>query len=352
MHSTEDIKETSLGKIINFFNQKADENQSIFEDFVLTELSFERFYEKMSFYGQKNNRLCYLPLIDKKKQKATFVCPEDIYLRSHKHYNFTKEKSVDIRIKKISFGKDGKMQIHIKSIRENGISELEIKKRKIKKYANEKGYYQRHKKTLPSFVEKIAIITTKTGNTSTDIINQVGSKNDSIKLYTCDSDGKSIAHILQTVINTKKFQLAVLFRGGNEDQYMIEFSHTEVLDVIAHSPIPIATAIGHESDKPIVQSIADLYFDTPSSFAKEIKNHNTQFLNSVLQSSKITNESFYDILSQVKNRVASLKQNIASDFVLLKAEESNKRQKNINLLLILAIISIFVFAAIYLTYNN
>lgn len=337
----------SLKTIADFFNSKANEYGAMFNDMVMLELSFERFYSNMKFYGKSGQKVCYLQVIDRNGYKATVVCPQELYESSHKRYNFNAGKSIDIRLKSVSVGRDGRLQLTIKSIRENGISELELTKRKIIEYCEHKGYFSRSKKMLPSVISKIALLTTKTGNTASDIIEQIGLKTECVELYQCDSNGHSIANAIEMLSKQGLHQLIVLFRGGNEDQHMIEFSRIEVLDAIVNSHIPVASAIGHEADKPIVQSIADVGFDTPSSFAKEIAKHNMYFSTNVNNRMESIKNSFNRIVTDAIEKNSRTSASLMNTFGMLELLRRNKKQNRIMLISAFVIVVIAITIAIF-----
>jgi len=46
----------------------------------------------------------------------------------------------------------------------------------------------------------------------------------------------------------------------------------ELLDAVARSPVPVAVALGHASDRPVLDEVADSSFPTPTAFGAWVKN--------------------------------------------------------------------------------
>jgi len=346
-------EKTTLQNIINVFSQKALDISKIFSDLVLLDLSFTQSISNLKFYNDWSNpdctgKICYFNLTDGSKE-ASFICPEDIFIKSNRSYEFSLKKSVDVRIDKMTIGNNGKITIRIKSIREHGISANELVKRKITEYCKKNNFFDMRNMEMPIFVSNIALLTTNTGNTASDIMKQSGLRKEHMKLFTCNSDGVSIANALKAIINSKKYQLVCLFRGGNEDKFMINFSMIPVLNEVVASPIPIASAIGHQVDKPIIQAVVDMGFDTPSSFARAVRENNLLLKSTIKEQLKSICKNTSFSLKKQKDMVISIRKGIDLDIsVLIEKEKNRKKTKQIvNLVLIIIVIAIAFLITVF-----
>lgn len=298
------IPSTSIEDILDAFAPHLADISKRFKNFQIINLSFVNPINTLRRYGN----VYYLNLMDTQKHKFTAVCNADLFDKSRYDYDLSGKTSVNIGIDSLKLDNSGKLSIVINSIVKYGVSAREAKKQKIIKYCKENNYYQRTKKIMPSYVSKIAMITTSSGNTESDILNQIGLRSSNMSVIKCRSDEKDIASALRGVVNSGQYQIAVLFRGGNEDEHMLKFSATCVIDEIVKSPIPVASAIGHESDHSIVDDIVDIEFSTPSSFAKGIYAHNNMFIENLKALGKSVDENGISCLKVVwKNNKSSNK---------------------------------------------
>jgi exodeoxyribonuclease VII large subunit len=67
------------------------------------------------------------------------------------------------------------------------------------------------------------------------------------------------------------FDAVVLVRGGGPAADLISLDHEEVARRVAKMPIPVFTAVGHESDRTLVDAVASRAFGTPSKAIAHIR---------------------------------------------------------------------------------
>ena len=58
--------------------------------------------------------------------------------------------------------------------------------------------------------------------------------------------------------------VVVLARGGGDATALLPWSDEELCRAVAACPVPVVSAIGHESDRPLCDEVADLRCGTPS----------------------------------------------------------------------------------------
>lgn len=61
---------------------------------------------------------------------------------------------------------------------------------------------------------------------------------------------------------------AVVIRGGGADRIRDTFNAPEVLRALAGCPLPVAAAVGHESDFTEFDRLSDMHFPTPTAFGR------------------------------------------------------------------------------------
>jgi exodeoxyribonuclease VII large subunit len=74
----------------------------------------------------------------------------------------------------------------------------------------------------------------------------------------------SIVEALETVVGRPGVEVVILARGGGDGPSLLPWSSEEVCRAVAACRAPVVSAIGHESDRPLCDEVADLRCGTPS----------------------------------------------------------------------------------------
>ena len=151
------------------------------------------------------------------------------------------------------------------------------------------------KKELPPYPKKIAVVTSPDGAVIQDIINVLDRRSPFFNLVVVPTlvQGDKAAAQISIAINKasklKNIGLIILARGGGSIEDLWAFNSEEVARAITKCPIPIISAIGHETDFTIADFVADLRAPTPS-IAAEIVSQSYSELNE-------TFDNYYDYLT-------------------------------------------------------
>ncbi|MBP1925421.1 exodeoxyribonuclease VII large subunit [Sedimentibacter acidaminivorans] len=169
----------------------------------------------------------------------------------------------------------GSYQIIVKSIERIGmgkiLQDLELLKGKLKA----KGMFEKNK-PLPLYPENIGIITSKTGAAIKDILKTFESvkANIEITIYNALVQGDNSKQYI--IDGIKKFNednvvdVILISRGGGSFEDLNIFNDINIAEEAFKSNIPIVTGIGHESDRTLIDYVADVYCHTPTAAAERI----------------------------------------------------------------------------------
>ncbi len=145
----------------------------------------------------------------------------------------------------------------------------------LKKRLNEAGLFlETHKKPLPSFPQKIGIITSSTGAAVRDVLHILKRRFSAIPIiiYPAQVQGERAASQLIEAIEIanerKECEVLILTRGGGSLEDLWCFNNEKLAYAIFNSEIPIVTGIGHEVDFTIADFVADCRAPTPSAAAE------------------------------------------------------------------------------------
>jgi exodeoxyribonuclease VII large subunit len=81
---------------------------------------------------------------------------------------------------------------------------------------------------------------------------------------------QSIVEALGRLVRRPGVDIVVLARGGGDSTALLPWSDEELCRAVAACPVPVVSAIGHESDRPLCDEVADLRCGTPSIAAHEV----------------------------------------------------------------------------------
>ena len=173
------------------------------------------------------------------------------------------------------YERGGSYSLNVRDIRIAGEGELAVRFEKLKKKLETAGYFDReHKKDIPAFPEKVAVITSDTGAAVRDILKIIKNRNDftDILIYPVLVQGPDAAEDIASAIydineNHRDVDTIITGRGGGSMEELWAFNEEMVAEAIYRSQIPVISAVGHETDFTIADFVADLRAETPTAAA-------------------------------------------------------------------------------------
>ena len=178
------------------------------------------------------------------------------------------------------YGPQGRLQMYIDRLEPVGEGALEIKFRQLCEQLRGLGYFaDDRKRPMPTFPQHIAVVTSASGAALQDVINTARGRWGGIRLSLVDvlvqgaSAAPDIARAIEALGRQHEslgLDAIILTRGGGSLEDLWAFNERIVADAVYNSPIPIAAAIGHETDTTIAELVADLRCSTPTQAAARI----------------------------------------------------------------------------------
>ncbi|MBQ2064298.1 MAG: exodeoxyribonuclease VII large subunit [Firmicutes bacterium] len=174
-----------------------------------------------------------------------------------------------------------------------GEGDLAIAFAKLKKKLAEEGLFdQAHKKPIPVFPSHVGVITASTGAAIRDIVRIITDRNEyvDIHLFPVSVQGPSAPMEIAAAIDRAGrhypwLDVLIVGRGGGSEEDLAAFSQEIVARSIYTCPIPIISAVGHESDIAISDFVADVRAATPTD-AANIAVPDTHLLRETLETYK------------------------------------------------------------------
>ncbi len=173
------------------------------------------------------------------------------------------------------FPRDGAYQLYCNSISPEGIGDLQLAFEQLKAKLSEEGLFDvSHKKPLPAFPDRIAIITSSAGAAVHDMIRILGHRWPMSKVVLLPVRVQGVEappEIVGAIRYANEFNVADLIitgRGGGSMEDLWAFNDERVARAIYESRIPVISAVGHEPDVTISDYVADRRASTPSNAAE------------------------------------------------------------------------------------
>ncbi len=172
------------------------------------------------------------------------------------------------------YERDGKYQLYARAIQLDGAGALYEKYEKLKRELEERGMFAaQYKQPIPGYIRRLGVVTAATGAAVRDIINIAGRRNPYVQiiLYPAIVQGEAApASIVNGIHAMERMNVDTMIvgRGGGSIEDLWAFNEEVVAQAIFDCPIPIISAVGHETDTTIADFVADLRAPTPSAAAE------------------------------------------------------------------------------------
>jgi len=210
------------------------------------------------------------------------------------------------------FPRDGAYQLYCTGIIPEGAGDLQVAFDQLKAKLSEEGLFDRaHKKPLPKFPDRIAIITSSAGAAVHDMIRILGARwpLSTVVLLPVRVQGtEAPAEIAGAIRYSNEFNVAdviITGRGGGSIEDLWAFNDERVARAIYASEIPVISAVGHEPDVTISDYVADMRASTPSNAAEIAvpdRNDIIEYLENLEIRSSVT----------LRKRIGNLKERLSS----------------------------------------
>ncbi len=171
--------------------------------------------------------------------------------------------------------RDGAYQLNCTALMPEGMGDLQVAYEQMKAKLSAEGLFDpAHKKPLPPFPGRIAIITSSAGAAIHDMIRILDHRWPMTKVILLPVRVQGVeapAEIAGAIRYANAFQIADLIitgRGGGSLEDLWAFNDERVARAIYASVIPVISAVGHEPDVTISDYVADRRASTPSNAAE------------------------------------------------------------------------------------
>lgn len=145
------------------------------------------------------------------------------------------------------------------------------------------------KRPLPRFARRLALITSATGAAVQDVLSVLARRFPMLEVDVLpvpvqgQGAAAEITSMLQRAGQCERYDVVVLARGGGSLEDLWTFNDEALARAIFASPVPVISAIGHETDFSLSDFVADLRAPTPSVAAEMLVPERNELLATITQ---------------------------------------------------------------------
>jgi exodeoxyribonuclease VII large subunit len=170
----------------------------------------------------------------------------------------------------------GEYQLIVDVLEPQGAGALQLAFEQLKKKLSAEGLFDStRKRSLPKLPRRIGIVTSPSGAVLRDMIHIWARRFPGLHIRVFPAQVQGEGSVEQICAGLQYFsrpwaEVVIVARGGGSLEDLWSFNEERVARAVAASPIPVISAIGHETDFTICDFVADYRAPTPSAAAEVV----------------------------------------------------------------------------------
>lgn len=210
------------------------------------------------------------------------------------------------------YGPQGSYQFYAQTMEPAGLGALYERLRQLQeKLAKEGLFNQEHKKPIPAFPDRIAVVTSASGAVIHDIMVTANRRFPyaEIDLFPAKVQGDDAADSIvkslrQIAENSDKYDVVIIGRGGGSLEDLWPFNEEKVVRQIYEMQMPVISSVGHETDTTLADLVADARAATPTAAAEYAT---PNLVEVVTQINQLRNRLFASVQAIIRNKREQVK---------------------------------------------
>jgi exodeoxyribonuclease VII large subunit len=171
----------------------------------------------------------------------------------------------------------GTLSLRATDIRQVGLGELLARLERLKRVLAAEGLFALdRKRRLPFLPRRVGLITGRASAAERDIVENARRRFAGVafRIENVATQGPSavndVVAALERLDADTTVDVIVIARGGGSLEDLLPFSNESLIRAVAAAGTPVVSAIGHETDSPLLDLVADLAASTPTDAARRI----------------------------------------------------------------------------------
>lgn len=173
------------------------------------------------------------------------------------------------------FERDGVYQIYVEDMIPDGAGSLAVAFEQLKKKLSAEGLFaEEHKRALPQLPRRVGVITSPTGAAVRDIFNVLERRFPLAEVIFKGVSVQGAGAPAEMIAALEEFgkkncaDVIIIGRGGGSAEDLWCFNDEALARAVYNCPIPVISAVGHETDFTICDFVSDKRAPTPSAAAE------------------------------------------------------------------------------------
>ncbi|MHC4161036.1 MAG: exodeoxyribonuclease VII large subunit [Planctomycetota bacterium] len=212
------------------------------------------------------------------------------------------------------YPRQGRYQMIVQALEPVGAGPLQVRFEQLRRQLADEGLFDAaHKKMLPAFPRRVALITSPTGAAVRDLISVASRRWPPLELVVVPVkvQGEGAAEEIADGIRLadgRGFDVLVVGRGGGSLEDLWAFNEEVVARAIFKARAPVVSAVGHEVDVAISDLVADVRAATPSAAAETITPSGDEVRQALAGWSRRLGRAFSGKIDDLRRELALLRQ--------------------------------------------
>jgi exodeoxyribonuclease VII large subunit len=185
------------------------------------------------------------------------------------------------------YGTRGQLQLRVRGMKPDGPGALRLKLEELRLKLEAEGLFAPdRKRRLPILPVRVGIVTSREGAVLRDIVTTLQRRNPAVHLVMChapvqgpEAPGR-LVYALERVV-AYGVDCVIVARGGGSLEDLMAFNDEELVRAVAACPVPIVSAIGHQTDTTLCDLAADRRAPTPTAAAEMVAAERSELLRSL-----------------------------------------------------------------------
>ena len=215
------------------------------------------------------------------------------------------------------YEKNGSYQLSVKKAILDGDGNLNRRLEQLKEKLLKEGIFKTEstRKALVPYPKKVCLVTSRTGAVIEDMVRTIRERTPHLDIILIPANVQgvlsvsSIVDALDKAYQRDDIDVIIVGRGGGSIEDLWSFNEEAVVRKIAESPVPIISAVGHETDTTLSDYAADYRAGTPSIGAAMICETNESIFLDLESKKSLLRSNLTRFFNQKKSRLAYVLKN-------------------------------------------